>query len=159
MDEPFAFQLRMLEKGASELQTQVTRLDDLLFKIKASFITVWTALMGWAFTIRNERLVPFALVLVLAFWMFEGMFRGVQRRYIERTRWITSFVNDRAAVEHAFATRAFPPNLVFPLTLAESELDRLRMWGHGLISPFVATLYLFVGLVTYLLWIAAPFGT
>ncbi len=154
----FAFQLRMLEKGAAEIQAQVARLDDLLFKIKASFITVWAAMIGWAFTIKNDRLLPLAFVIVIAFWMFEGMFRGIQARYIERSGWITAFANDAEAQRRAFATHVFPPNLVFPLTLAETEWDHLRLWIRGLLSPFVATLYLFVGLVTYLLWIAAPFG-
>jgi len=156
-DEAFMFQLRMLEKGAAEIQAQVARLDELLFKIKASFITVWAAMIGWAFTIKSDRLIPLAFVVVVAFWMFEGMFRGIQSRYIERSRWITSFANDHQALQHAFVTRMFPPNIVFPLTLSETEWDRLRLWGLGLISPIVATLYLFVGLVTYLLWIAAPF--
>jgi hypothetical protein len=155
-DEPFAFQLRMLEKGAAELQAQVARLDELLFKIKASFITVWAAMIGWAFTIKSVRLLPLGFVVIVAFWMFEGMFRGIQARYIERSRWITRFANDRDAVQRAFATRTFPADIVFPLTLSETEWDRLRLWGRGLISPVVATLYLFVALVTYLLWIAVP---
>ena len=52
----FEFQLRMLEKGAAEIQAQVSHLDELLFKIKASFITVWAATIGWSFTITSGRL-------------------------------------------------------------------------------------------------------
>lgn len=156
-DARFDFQLRMLEKGASELQAQISRLDDLLFKIKASFITVWVATIGWAFTIRNERLVPLAFVVVVAFWMFEGLFRGAQSRHIDRSRLVMAFVNDPGALQRAFTTRSFPSKLVFPLAPDETEWDRLRLYVRGLISPFVATLYLFVGLVTYLLWIAGPF--
>jgi hypothetical protein len=58
----FDFQLRMLEKGASEVVAQMGRLDDLLFKIRASFITVWVATIGWAFTVKNTRLVPLAFI-------------------------------------------------------------------------------------------------
>ena len=157
-EERFSFQLRMLEKGAAEIQAQVARLDDLLFKIKTSFITLWVAVIGWAFTIKNIGLVPLALVIVLAFWLFEGMFRGIQARYIDRSGQLTRFANDTDGLQRAFTTRTFPANLVFPLTLPETEWDRLRLWVRGLMSPFVATLYLFVGLVTCLLWIAAPFG-
>ena len=140
------------------VERENSRIDELLFKIKASFVTLWVAMIGWAFTIKSSRLVPLAFVVIAAFWMFEGMFRGIQRRYIERPGRTTTFANDAAALHHAFNTRTFPPDLVFPLTLSETELERLKMWGHGLMSPVVATLYLFVGLVTYLLWLAAPLG-
>ncbi len=153
------FQLRMLEKGASEIQTQVARLDELLFKLKASFITVWAAMIGWSFTIKSDRLIPLAFIVVIAFWMFESMFRGIQWRFIERSRWITAFVNDHELLARTFATRTFPSQIVFPLGIRETEWDRLRIWARGFISPVIATLYLFVGFVTYLLWIAAPFGS
>jgi len=41
----FDFQLKMLEAGAAEVQSQISRLDELLFKLKASFVTVllWLA--------------------------------------------------------------------------------------------------------------------
>lgn len=156
-DARFGFQLRMLERGASELVTQISRIDDLLFKIKATFITVWIATIGWAFTIRNGRLLPLAFVVVVAFWMFEGLFRGIQSRYIDRSRQVMNFTNDPAALQRAFESRSFPPKLVYPLAPDETEWERLLLYIRGLISPFVATLYLFVGLVTYLLYIAAPF--
>ena len=147
----------MLEKGASEIQAQVTRLDELLFKIKASFITVWAAIIGWTFTIRNPRLLPVSFVVVIAFWMFEGLFRGVQTRYLDLSRDVTGFVNDRDALDRAFATGTLPPGIVFPVGRRESEWQRLRLYGRGLIAPSVATLYLFIALVTYLLWVAGPF--
>jgi len=133
------------------------RLDDLLFKIKASFITVWVATIGWAFTVKNTRLVPLAFIVIIAFWMLEGLFRGLQTRYIDRSVAFAAFANDAAALDRAFASRSFPPGLVFPLDPAKSEWEPLALYMRGLISPFVCTLYLFAGLVTYLLWIARPF--
>ncbi len=153
----FAFQLKMFEAGASQIQAQITHLDELLFKIKASFITVWAAMIGWAVTIRSERLLPLAFIVVVAFWMFEGLFRGVQLRLIHWSRQITSFVNDTETLDRTFATGVLPPNLVFPLGVKTTEWNDLRFYGRGLIAPTVATLYLFVGFVTYLLWIAGPF--
>ena len=43
--ECFEFQLRMLEKGADAIQRHIERVDGILFKIKASAITVWVALI------------------------------------------------------------------------------------------------------------------
>ena len=50
----FELQKALLEKGFEQIQKQIQHLDEILFKIKASAITVWVALMGWA--ISNSKL-------------------------------------------------------------------------------------------------------
>jgi len=40
----FEFQKTMLEKGADELQRHISRLDEILSKIKAGCMTVWVAI-------------------------------------------------------------------------------------------------------------------
>jgi hypothetical protein len=155
--ERFEFQLKMLESGATQVQSQIARLDDLLFKLKASFVTVWLATVGWAMTIMSRQLLLLALIVAIAFWMFEGVFRGAQARFIDRARHLTLLFNDSAALERAFTVQQFPPNVVFPISFHESEWDQLRFYVRGLIAPSVAILYMFVIFVTYLLWLAVPF--
>ena len=76
--ERFSSQLRMLEQGANELQRHIGRMDEILFQIKASSVTVWIALIGWSFTTQKTALIPLGLVVILGFWLPERFFRGLQ---------------------------------------------------------------------------------
>ena len=153
--EGFAFQLRMLEKGADAIQRHIERIDEILFKVKASGVTVWVALLGWSFTSKNALLILLGLVAILGFWLLEGYFRGVQARYIASSLSLTGFLNDEQALKTAFESRRLPPRIVYPMNFNENELEKLKMYGKGLIAPSVAILYLFLAFVNYLLWIAS----
>jgi hypothetical protein len=152
--ERFSFQLRMLEQGASELQRHIGRMDEILFKIKASSVTVWVALMGWSLTMKNVVLIPLALVSIIGFWLLEGFFRGLQARYFRSSLLVTNFLNDHATLDSSFKGRRLPPHLVYPMTLPESEFEKLRLYAKGLIAPSTAILYLFLVFINYLLWIS-----
>jgi hypothetical protein len=153
--ERFAFQLRMLEEGANELQRHIGRMDEILFKVKASSVTVWIALIGWSFTTEKTTLIPLGFVVILGFWLLEGFFRGLQARYLKSSSVLTSFCNDEAALKISFEKQTLPPMLVYPMTFQEGEMEKLRMYGKGLIAPSVGILYLFLAFMNYLLWIAA----
>lgn len=100
--ERFSFQLRMLEQGASELQRHIGRMDEILFKIKASSVTVWVALMGWSLTMKKTVLLPLGLVAIIDFWLLEGFFRGLQARYFRSSFLLTHFLNDHAMLHSSF---------------------------------------------------------
>ena len=141
----FAFQIAMLEKGYDQVQTQIIHLDEILFKIKASAITVWVALMGWSFTSQKVEIIPLGVVVIIGFWFLEAMYKGVQIRYIEASKRLMAFVNDNEKLKRQFEKQQFTPGIVYPVALEISELDRLIMLIRGLISPTVATVYLFLG--------------
>jgi hypothetical protein len=153
--ESFEFQLRMLEKGADAIQRHIERIDEVLFKVKASGVAVWVALIGWSFTSKNDLLIPLGLVVILGFWLLEGYFRGIQARYLASSNSLTRFLNDEQALKTSFDNHHLPPRIVYPMTFDENELEKLRMYVKGLIAPSVAILYLFLAFVNYLLWLAA----
>jgi hypothetical protein len=152
--ERFSFQLRMLERGADELQRHIGRMDEILFKIKASAVTVWTALIGWSFTTKNTALISLGFMVVLGFWLLEGFFRGLQARYLTASSGLTNFLNDKKALNQSFKTRIFPGNLVYPMTFQEGEMQNLRLYVKGLVAPSTGILYVFLAFVNYLIWIA-----
>lgn len=154
MDKRFAFQLRMLEQGAEELQRHIGRIDEILFKIKTCGVTIWVALIGWSFTAKNISLVPLGLVVIIGFWLLEGFFRGLQARYIASSSVLTMFLNDKKTLDTSFEKQSFPHNMVYPMTFQEGEIEKLRMYGKGLIAPSVSIIYLFLAFVNYLLWLA-----
>ena len=147
------FQTRMFEKGSDAIQDHISRIDEILFKIKASAVTVWVALVGWGLTQDIPAMLPLGLISILGFWLLEGFFRGVQTGYIEASLAITTFVNDPDAIRKAFADGAYPPNLVYPVTTRIAEVDKAKRYGKGMIAPSVAILYLFLLFINYLLWI------
>ena len=149
----FEFQTRMFEKGAESIQNHIGRIDEILFKIKASSVTVWLALIGWGLTQNIPVMFPLGLISILGFWLLEGYFRGIQSGYIEASLLITSFVNNKEAIQKAFTESSFPANTVYPMTLKVSEFDKARRYGKGIIAPAVAILYLFLLFINYLLWI------
>ena len=150
----FEFQKALLEKGFDQVQKQVIHLDDILFKVKASAITVWVALMGWAFTSQTYQIVPLGAVVIIGFWLLEAMFKGAQIRYIEMSAKLMDFVNDTDALEHQFSLQKFSGGLIYPVALKLTEVERLTLMGRGLISPTIATVYLFLTFANYLVWLA-----
>jgi len=62
----FEFQKTLFEKGFQQVQIQIIHLDEILFKIKTSAITVWVALMGWALTGSKTQIVPLGIVVIIA---------------------------------------------------------------------------------------------
>ena len=149
----FEFQIRMLEKGADAIQRHIERLDEVLFKVKASGVTVWVAIIGWGFASNNDLLIPLGLVVIFGFWLLEGYFRGIQARDLASSAGLTTFLNDRQALKTSFENHHLPPRIVYPMTFDEKEPEKLRMYCKGLIAPSVAILYLFLAFVNYLLWL------
>lgn len=150
----FRFQCGMLEKGFQEVQRQIGRFDDIAFRIKTSAATVWVGLVGWSFTTEKASIVLLAFVILPGFWMLEALFRATQNRYIEKSRELSAFLNDEVALERSFASRQFPPGIVYPVGLRENEWRNLLRFLRACISPHVATLYLFLALANVLLWLA-----
>jgi hypothetical protein len=149
----FEFQTRMFEKGADFIQNHIGRIDEILFKIKASSVTVWIALIGWGLTQGIPQMVPLGLISILGFWLLEGYFRGIQSGYIEASLSITSFLNNKEAIQKAFNESSFPQNTVYPMTLEIGDFEKAKRYGKGMIAPSVAILYLFLLFINYLLWI------
>jgi len=148
----FEFQTRLLEKGAEQLQHHISRIDEILSKIKAGAVTVWVALIGWAFTTNNIPIISLGAVVILGFWLLEGFFRGIQARYFVSSAKLTSFVNDREALDQCFKSLEYPADLIYPMTFKESEWTKLVMYWRGLSAPSTIILYAFLGFVNYLIW-------
>jgi len=122
-------------------------------------LTVWIALIGWSFTSRNNLMIPLGGVVIIGFWLLEGLFRGIQTRYIDRSGELTRLLNDREALDRCFESQEFPSNVVYPMTFRETEISKLSTYGRGLIAPSVATLYLFLAFVNYLIWMVVSIPT
>jgi hypothetical protein len=150
----FELQIDLFAKGLDQVQQQIIHLDDILFKIKASAITVWVALMGWALTSSRIVIVPLGIVVIIGFWLLEGMFKGAQIRYIEISTKLMHVVNDTDSLQNQFEARRFQSETIYPVSLKLREVDCLILMGRGIISPTIATCYMFLAFANTLVWMA-----
>ena len=95
----FELQKALFEKGFEQIQKQIHHLDEILFKIKASAITVWVALMGWAISNSKPEITLLGIVVIIGFWLLESMFKGTQIRYIEISKRLMHMVNDTDSLQ------------------------------------------------------------
>ncbi len=149
----FELQKVLFEKGFEQVQKQIIHLDDILFKIKASAITVWVALMGWVFTSGKLQIVPLGIVVIIGFWLLEALFKGAQIRYIEVSSRLVKAANDADSLQRQFEKKSFDSDIIYPVALNLTEKDRLILMGRGIISPTIATVYLFLSFANLLVWI------
>ena len=149
----FEFQTRLLEKSAEQLQFHISRIDEMLSKIKAGCVTVWVALIGWSFTTDNMPIIALGAMVILGFWLLEGFFRGIQSRYLASSVKLTAFFNNKEELEQCFKSQEYPANIIYPMNFKESEWTKLLMYWRGLSAPSTVILYAFLGFVNYLIWI------
>ena len=108
----FELQKSLFEKGFEQVQKQIIHLDEILFKIKASAITVWVALMGWAFTTSIPQIVPLGIVVIIGFWLLEAILKGAQIRYIEIYAKLMCVINDTAFLQKQIEAKNFEGNII-----------------------------------------------
>jgi hypothetical protein len=149
----FELQKALFEKGFEQVQKQIIHLDDILFKIKASAITVWVALMGWVFSSGKPQIVPLGVVVIIGFWLLEAIFKGAQIRYIEISSKLIKVANDADSLQKQFETKVFDKEIIYPVSLNLTEFERLVLMGRGFISPTIATIYLFLAFANLLIWL------
>jgi hypothetical protein len=73
------------------------------------------ALIGWAFTIKVDLIIPVGYVIVFGFWFLEATYWRVQYYCINRATAITQYLNDRDALDESFNHKSIPEFIVYPL--------------------------------------------
>lgn len=150
----FELQRTLFERGFEQVQRQIIHLDDALFKIKASAMTVWVALIGWAFTSGKPQISLLGFVVIIGFWLLEAIFKGAQIRYMEVSTKLIGVANDTDLLQKQFEKMSFDDVTIYPVDLNLTEMDRLVLMGRGLVSPTIATIYLFLAFANLLVWLA-----
>lgn len=86
------FELLKLEMGL--LQTTLDKYDDLIFRNRSWFITLWMGTMALGLA-KSQFLVLSSVFVAILFWSLEGMMR--QRhwyKYVKRYRTIRKYLNE-----------------------------------------------------------------
>ncbi|MEG4458216.1 hypothetical protein [Microcoleus sp. N9_A1] len=146
----FEFQLAMLQKGAEELEKKIANFSTILQQIKTTAITIWVALIGWAFASKINALVPLGYVIIFGFWFLEATYWKVHFYYIQRIHAVTQFLNNESALDESFNTRSIPEGLVYPLGLLKT-LKMPSLW-RVLCAPSIYIFYTFLFVVNSIVW-------
>ncbi|MDA0143976.1 hypothetical protein GL177_09435 [Vibrio toranzoniae] len=86
--------LEILKVEMTLIQGTFDKYDDLIFRNRNWFITLWAGAIGLAFTIKDPRITFLAVLAALLYWFLEGMMRHQYwYKYVIRYRAIRDWIN------------------------------------------------------------------
>jgi hypothetical protein len=86
--------LDILKVEMQLLQGTFDKYDDLIFRNRNWFITIWSGAIGLAFTIKDPQVIYLALLAAILYWVLEGMMRHQYwYKYVVRYRAIREWLN------------------------------------------------------------------
>lgn len=76
------------------IQSTLDKYDDLIFRGRNFFVTLWLACLGLSFTIKSVFVPLLAVGLAILYWFFEGMMRyQYWFKYVDRYRFLRKRLN------------------------------------------------------------------
>ncbi|MDW9414237.1 hypothetical protein GOB15_07155 [Sinorhizobium meliloti] len=110
--DPFDRRLSILLKEWDHLQFHIGRLDTIAFNVRQWCVTVFTAFLGVAATLKRPEVILLALVPVVLFWLTDSLWKAIQKKFINRAWEVEQFIAseefDRAVVERSLASFETP---------------------------------------------------
>lgn len=84
----------ILKTELSLIQSTLDKYDDLIFRGRNFFITLWIASLSLAFTIKSASVPLLAAALSAIYWFLEGMMRHQYAvKYVHRYRFLRDEIN------------------------------------------------------------------
>ena len=142
----FEFQMIMLQKGAEELEKKIANFTTSLLQIKTATITIWTALIGWSFSVKVHQIIFAGYIVIISFWFLEAVYWKVQVSYIRKASNLSEYLNDLKALDDTFRNKLVPKGLVYPLGSLEGEPE--ISFIRALKAPSIAIFYGFLLIAT-----------
>lgn len=95
-DDSQRLEILKLEMGL--IQSTLDKYDDLIFRNRNWFISIWTAAIGLSFTIEATAVPLLAVFVAVVYWFIEGMMRHQYwYKYVVRYRAIREWLNSSNA--------------------------------------------------------------
>ncbi|AKS42548.1 hypothetical protein [Wenzhouxiangella marina] len=130
------------------IQRTLDKYDLLIFRGRTSFITLWMAGLGLAFTIKSVTVPLLVVVLSLAYWFLEGTMRyQYWFKYVDRYR----FLRDRMNSPDPDLDRIS----IYDLTnlYHRKPVQRLKKFKACFLKKEPSVLYGLMGGLAFLLWL------
>lgn len=96
-------QLEILKVEMGLIQGIFNKYDDLIFRNRNWFITIWVGAIGLAFTVNEPNLSLLAILASAIYWVTEGLMRfQYWYKYVVRYRAIRKWLNEPISVSISF---------------------------------------------------------
>lgn len=143
-----------LEMGL--IQATLDKYDDLIFRNRNWFITLWMATIGLGFTIKSDLFPLFTVFLSLLYWIIEGMMRHQYwYKYVLRYRTLRDEMNKKPAnVEgltlYDLTNKLFPDHESVGKKLRKSffKIEPLLLYGAMALFGFLFFVLLRTGVIS-----------
>lgn len=90
--------LEILKIEMSLIQGTFDKYDDLIFRNRNWFITIWAGAIGLAFTIKDPNITYLGVLAAILYWLLEGMMRNQYWfKYVVRYRAIREWLNESSS--------------------------------------------------------------
>ena len=87
--------IEILKIEMSLIQGTFDKYDDLIFRNRNWFITIWAGAIGLAFTIKDPDITCLGVLAAALYWFLEGMMRyQYWYKYVVRYRAIRAWLNE-----------------------------------------------------------------
>lgn len=87
--------LEILKLEMQLIQSTLDKYDDLMFRNRNWFITIWMGAIGLSFTIHSTSVAILGALVAFVYWFIEGMMRHQYwYKYVARYRAIRTWLND-----------------------------------------------------------------
>ncbi len=143
----------ILKIELSLIQSRFDKYDDLIFRGRSLFVTLWLACLGLSFTIRSIVVPWLAVMLSVLYWFLEGTMRHQYwYKYVERYRFLRDAIN-RPGVDLSYMS-------VYDLTNTVHRISKSRR--HQMKACFFklepSVLYGVMGTAAFLVWLLLRFS-
>lgn len=90
--------LEILKIEMGLIQGTFDKYDDLIFRNRNWFITIWVGAIGLAFTVKDPEVTFLAFLTAILYWFLEGMMRHQYwYKYVVRYRALRKWLNESDA--------------------------------------------------------------
>src|SRR4030067_1504858 len=94
--------IALLESEMKICQSQVDKYDSYIERIGTWAVALWVASLGWSFQVNRQEVVILNLVIVLVFWVLQGMNKAFRQDYKERRDEVARLLNRMGKGEGKF---------------------------------------------------------
>jgi hypothetical protein len=162
-ETPFDRKLTLLMKEWDQCEASIGRFDTMSLTVRGWAVSVFTAVLAAAITIRQPNLVLFSIVPTLLFFVVDALNKSFQGRYVLRVRAIQrylnslDFQNDLQANEllhFETPTMALEFQRASSATFSRKLLSILHCFGHA----NVYTVYVSIAFFSLVSWLILTIG-
>lgn len=137
--------LDLLKDEMKLCQGQVDKYDNILERVNTWVVTLWAASLGWAFQMNSKEFVALNIVIVLVFWVLQGINKAFRQDYKDRRDEVAHLLNRMGKEGVA------PSEIVSPRFPTHKNLWRNTL--SDMFKPHSALIYLVLAVVSAAIYV------